>query len=272
IVTTLRLRHARHVTSIAGRLVAARPVRSWNDRAGIRSALSFVVLLASACGRPPARTGSAARAEPAPAMSTMALPAELEPESEAEPEAPPAPQHAVELALDGWLDDEEGAQPVDRIVWDETARDALVFDGQPWGLTDQFEVHATLALAGSASPARFTIEVQACRPDPPRGPSAGVTRAFGTRLRWRDVSELARAPDGCMALALGIDADAWIHGEPARCPATAHAYAATHCSHRICLSFVLFDDVPPDESALAQTAGNATFAWVSAPGSAGPCD
>ncbi len=245
-------------------------------------ALTTLVLVATACGAPRARSDSERSTPAAPAAeeTTVAAPEQAvppEPETElaavapSEPEAPPAPEHVSELALACWISD-EGDGPFDRIVWDEDARDLLVLDGEPWGATDQFEVHAALAPAGSSSPARFTIEARACRLESLRGRSAGTTRAFGTQLRWRDVSRSASAPGGCTIVAGGIDQSAYIHDTPIQCPATAHAYVADHCSHGICIRFGLFDDVLPRESALAQAAARATIEWVSAPGPADPCE
>lgn len=227
-------------------------------------ALTTLLLFTTACGAPGARPEDTAR--PAPPAR-----AHLESAPIDEREAAPTLGGLGELALSGWIFPEEGV-PLDRIVWDEDARGALELDGEPWGAADQFEVHATLSLAGSASPARLTIEVTACVVPPPRGPSAGATQAFGTTLEWLDVSEAASAPEGCAVVAQGIDAHAWLHDTPVQCPPTAHAYFAMHCSHRTCVRFGLFDDVPPEESALARAAGRGRFAWVSPVGPAGACD
>lgn len=240
---------------------------------GASRALFALVMLAGACGAPEryeveptaAVTSPPSRSDAPP---PDAPPASAEPIDESEREAEPA--YASELPLAGWISDEEG--PFDRIVWDEDVRDALVFEGGPWGAVDQFEVTATLASAGASSAARFTIEASGCRERPPSGGDAGSTHAFGTTLRWHDVSDIAGSPGGCTVVASGIDEEAWANGTPVECPTTGHAYVAVYCSHRTCVRFGLFDDVPPSESALAQAVGRATFAWVSAPGPAVPCE
>lgn len=200
---------------------------------------------------------------------------EREPAGEAPADERPAPTEAppalaAELPFAGWLGDRYDDEPVDRIVW--SGPEALVFVGGLWGATDMFQVHADLALAGSTTEARLTIEVVACRQPRPRGPIVARTRALGTTLRWVDVSARAARPEGCTVAGLGMDAGAWLHDTPVRCPATAHAYVAVHCAHRWCITFGLFDDVPPSESALMRAVGAGRFEWVSAPGPAGPCD
>lgn len=206
---------------------------------------------------------------PDPASSAAEAPGENEAPraSSAEPpDEPPTPEHPVVLPLTGWIGaerHEDDLGDVDELRWDESTSEEIVYDGLPYGVTDMFALHARFALADSDSPARLDVSVIACDDRSPTRPRvAQRTRSFGHRLDWRDVSENMRTwGPRCRELEAEYAADGSVMLE--RCPPTTpRAYVATLCSHALCTTFTLYDDVRPSESALLAAVGRGRFRWV----------